>query len=195
MAIECHPMYNVRRLLNGLRSDALMSEPTPKGAIALEFAGFWRRFGAYVIDAIVLGAIFSVLEPLLWPDFGKLFNINSSFDNTYWMTQFKALANVISALLSGIYFVAFWVWRGQTLGMMVAGVKVIRLDGTAIDTGRAIVRYLGYIISIIPLFLGFIWIAFDAHKQGWHDKLAETYVVKIPALPETHPVTPPTAAA
>ncbi|XUX00576.1 MAG: RDD family protein [Dehalogenimonas sp.] len=171
-----------------------MPEPT-KGAIALEFAGFWRRFGAYVIDAIVLGAIFAVLEPLLWPDFGKFFNFTTSFDSNYWVGQFRALANVFSTILSGIYFIVFWVWRGQTLGMMVAGVKVIRTDGTPIDTGRAVVRYLGYLISIIPVFLGFIWIAFDAHKQGWHDKLAETYVVKIPVVPEAHAATPPTAAA
>jgi len=171
-----------------------MSQPA-KGAIALEFAGFWRRFGAYVIDALVLGAIFGVLEPLLWPDFGKLFNVTTSFDSNYWMTQLRALANVISTILSGVYFVVFWVWRGQTLGMMVAGVKVIRIDGTQIDTGRAIVRYLGYIVSMIPLFLGFIWIAFDAHKQGWHDKIAETYVVKLPPVPEASTATPPTATA
>jgi uncharacterized RDD family membrane protein YckC len=171
-----------------------MPEPT-KGAIALEFAGFWRRFGAWVIDAVVLGAIFAVLEPLLWPNFGKFFSFTTSFDSNYWMTQFRAMSNVISTVLSGVYFVVFWVWRGQSLGMMVAGAKVVRTDGTQLDTGRAIVRYLGYIISIIPFFLGFIWIAFDAHKQGWHDKLAETYVVKIPAAPEATPVTPPTAAA
>ncbi len=171
-----------------------MSETT-KGAIALEFAGFWRRFGAYIIDAVVLSAIFGVLQPLLWPDFGKLFNFSTSFDSNYWMTQFRVLANVISAILSGVYFVVFWVWRGQTLGMMVAGVKVVRIDGTQVDTGRAIVRYLGYLISIIPFFLGFIWIAFDAHKQGWHDKLAETYVVKVPVVPEASTVTPPTATA
>ena len=171
-----------------------MPEPT-KGAIALEFAGFWRRFGAYIIDAVVLGAIFAVLEPLLCPNFGRFFNFTTSFDSNYWMTQFRALGNVISTVLSGVYFVVFWVWRGQSLGMMVAGIKVVRTDGTQLETGHAVVRYLGYIISILPLFLGFIWIAFDAHKQGWHDKLAETYVVKIPAVPEATAVTPPTAAA
>ena len=171
-----------------------MPQPS-KGAIALEFAGFWRRTGAYIIDAIVLGAIFSFFEPLFWPDFGRIFDISTSIDSTIWMTQFKALSNVISFVLSGFYFVIFWAWRGQTLGMMVAGVKVIRTDGTALDVGHSIVRYLGYIISIIPLFLGFIWIAFDPRKQGWHDKLAETYVVKLPPVAEVNHAAPPTAAA
>ncbi|APV43518.1 putative membrane protein YckC, RDD family [Dehalogenimonas formicexedens] len=168
---------------------------TSKGAIALEFAGFWRRFGAWIIDFIVLGAIFSVLEPLLWPDFGKIVSFTTNFDSNYWVGQFRALSNIVSILVSGIYFVGFWVWRGQSLGMMVAGIKVIQTDGSQVDIGRAVIRYLGYLISFIPLFLGFIWIALDSHKQGWHDKLAETYVVKIPAVPEAHAATPPTAAA
>jgi uncharacterized RDD family membrane protein YckC len=171
-----------------------MSE-TAKGAIALEFAGFWRRAGAYIIDAIVLGAFFAFLEPLFWPDFGKLFDVSTNFDSTIWMTQFKALANVISTILSGLYFVYFWTWRGQTLGMMVAGVKVIRTDGTTLDVGHGIVRYFGYLVSIIPLFLGFIWIAFDARKQGWHDKIADTYVVKLPPVSEATTATTPTATA
>jgi uncharacterized RDD family membrane protein YckC len=172
-----------------------MSQPV-KGAIALEFAGFWRRTGAYIIDAIVLGAFFAFLEPLFWPDFGRLFDVSTDFDTTIWMTQFKALANVISTILSGLYFVYFWTWRGQTLGMMVAGIKVIRTDGSCVDVGHGIIRYLGFLVSIIPLFLGFIWIAIDARKQGWHDKFADTYVVKIPpAVNEVTTATPPTAAA
>jgi len=171
-----------------------MSQPA-KGAIALEFAGFWRRFGAYIIDSIVLGAIFAFFEPLFWPDFGKIFDIPTSFDSTVWLIQVESLANIISFILSGIYFVIFWAWRGQTLGMMVAGVKVIRTDGSCVDINRGIIRYLGYLVSIIPLFLGFIWIAFDARKQGWHDKMADTYVVKLPPAAEVNHAAPPTAAA
>jgi uncharacterized RDD family membrane protein YckC len=73
--------------------------------------------------------------------------------------------------------------------------KVIRVDGSALDLGRAIARYAGYLVSIIPLFLGFIWIAFDARKQGWHDKIADTVVVKLPPPVEVNHAAPPTAVA
>ena len=168
---------------------------TAKGAIALEFAGFWRRLGAYIVDAFVLAAIFSVLEPIYSRGFQLFWNFSFADDAGIWVKHLMNLESPAAMILSGVYFVSFWVARGQTLGMMVAGVKVIHIDGTQVDTGRAIVRYLGYIISIIPFFLGFIWVAIDARKQGWHDKLAETYVVKIPAVPEATPAAPPTAAA
>ncbi|KTB47530.1 RDD family protein [Dehalogenimonas alkenigignens] len=172
-----------------------MSEVKTKGAIALEYAGFWRRFGAYIVDAFVIAAFSAFFEPLLWPDFGRVFEIHTSFDATIWAAQANALANVMSAILSGAYFAAFWVWRGQTLGMMLLGMKVIRSDGTAVDAGHAVIRYLGYIVSIIPLFLGFVWIAFDSRKQGWHDKIADTVVIKLPPVAEVNHAAPPTAAA
>jgi uncharacterized RDD family membrane protein YckC len=166
-----------------------------KDAIALEFAGFWRRLGAYVIDTFILAGVFSFLEPVYSSGFQVIWNFSFVDDAGLWVKHLMNLESPAAIILSGLYFVAFWVTRGQTLGMMVAGVKVIRLDGTGVDTGRAIVRYFGYIISIIPLFLGFIWIAIDAHKQGWHDKMAETYVVKVPPIAEAAPAAPPHAAA
>jgi uncharacterized RDD family membrane protein YckC len=172
-----------------------MAESLAKDPIALEFAGFWRRFGAYIIDAFVIGAFSAFLEPLFWPDIGNLLEFPSEFSTTIWTAQFEALSNLASFIMSGIYFVLFWVWRGQTLGMMALGMKVIRVDGSALDLGRAIARYAGYLVSIIPLFLGFIWIAFDARKQGWHDKIADTVVVKLPPPVEVNHAAPPTAVA
>jgi len=172
-----------------------MSEIKTKGAIALEFAGFWRRLGAYTIDAVVLVAIFSSLKPFNLPGSDPLWQFSFMTNDSVWLTKFENLLSPNAIILSGLFFVALWVWRGQTLGMMVAGVKVIRTDGSAIDIGHGILRYLGYIVSIIPLFLGFIWIAFDSRKQGWHDKIAETYVVKLPPAAEVNHAAPPTAAA
>jgi uncharacterized RDD family membrane protein YckC len=171
-----------------------MSE-TAKGTIALEFAGFWRRSGAYIIDAIVLVAVFSYLKPFNLPGSDPLWQFSFMDNDRVWLTKFESLLSPDAIILSGVFFVALWVWRGQTLGMMVAGIKVIRTDGTALDTTHGIIRYFGYLISIIPLFLGFIWIAFDACKQGWHDKLADTYVVKLPPVAEVNHAAPPTAAA
>ena len=73
---------------------------------------------------------------------------------------------------------------------MVLGIKVISADGTSVGWGKALLRYIGYIISAIVLFLGFIWIAFDSKRQGWHDKIASTLVVhKDTQFSTTEPVT------
>ena len=82
-------------------------------------------------------------------------------------------------LVSIVYFVGFWAWRGQTPGMMLLGLRVAReADGTNPGLVRSILRYAGYFLSWIALFIGFIWVAFDSRKQGWHDKIAGTVVVR-----------------
>ncbi|MEN8613921.1 RDD family protein [Dehalogenimonas sp. THU2] len=167
-----------------------MSE-RPKGPIALEFAGFWRQAGSLIIDVTVLLSISSFLTPFHWFGFGNLWDITRFIEVPILLSPFAALINPVSIVLSGVYFIAFWIWRGQTLGMMVGGIKVIHIDGTDINLNRSIIRYLGYIISALPLFLGFLWIAFDERSQGWHDKFAETYVVKLPPMPEVSASAPP----
>lgn len=83
-------------------------------------------------------------------------------------------------LITIAYILGFWVWRGQTPGKMLAGIKIIRTDSSPLDWPHAILRYLGYLVSTVTLLIGFIWIAFDHKKQGLHDKIADTYVVKLP---------------
>ncbi len=120
------------------------------------------------------------------------FSASNIFNSHPWLASFWAFDNLISPLIGVAYFVAFWVWRGQTPGKMVAGIRVIRTDGSNITLGVAFLRCLGYIVSAAVIFIGFIWVAFDRHKQGFHDKIAETYVVK---LPEPIPVAPEQAAS
>ncbi len=83
----------------------------------------------------------------------------------------------VSLLIALAYFVIFWATTGQTPGKMALGIKVIETDGSPVTWGKAILRYIGYIISGVVLLLGFVWIAFDSKRQGWHDKIANTYVV------------------
>jgi hypothetical protein len=86
--------------------------------------------------------------------------------------------------------VIFWATSGQTPGKMALGIKVIGTDGAPVGWGKALLRYVGYIISGLVLALGFIWIAFDSKRQGWHDKIAKTYVVRKEAqFTSTEPVT------
>jgi uncharacterized RDD family membrane protein YckC len=133
-------------------------EKKPK-EFALEYAGFWIRLGAGVIDLLILGAFVGVLAyffpaPAIWLTAGIVVSI--------------------------VYWLGFWVWRGQTPGKMAAGIKVIRTDSSPVKWQCAVRRCLGYVVSTITLFIGFIWVAFDGRKQGIQDKIADTYVVKLP---------------
>ncbi|HZZ19553.1 MAG TPA: RDD family protein [Opitutaceae bacterium] len=80
----------------------------------------------------------------------------------------------------GAYSAVFWKFKGSTVGSIIVGHKVVRIDGRPVDWMTAIVRALACFISLIAVGLGFIWIAFDSEKQGWHDKIAGTVVVKLP---------------
>lgn len=69
---------------------------------------------------------------------------------------------------------------GQTPGKQYMNIRVIKTDGSRITATDAGLRVLGYYINTFALFLGWIWVFFDRYSQGWHDKLAKTYVVKAP---------------
>jgi uncharacterized RDD family membrane protein YckC len=86
----------------------------------------------------------------------------------------------LNLLLGLAYFAYFWSAQGggQTLGMRVFNLKVVRTDGSALTITQALIRYIGLFISFVCLFIGVIWVAFDADKQGWHDKIAGTYVIR-----------------
>jgi uncharacterized RDD family membrane protein YckC len=136
----------------------------------LRYGGFWVRAVAWIIDAIILTIIVGALSPL----FG-----GTTVVQTPTGIQVNSGATGIQLLVDLVYFVGFWVWRAQTPGMIPFNLRVVRADnGENIDVGRAILRYVGVIISFLVLLLGVIWVAFDARKQGWHDKLAGTVVVR-----------------
>ena len=85
----------------------------------------------------------------------------------------------VSALAHILYHVIFWSWRGGTLGQLALGIQVRReSDGRKIGLGTAFLRYIGYIIASVVLYIGLIWVAFDRRKQGWHDKIAGTVVIR-----------------
>ena len=77
--------------------------------------------------------------------------------------------------------ILFWVARSATPGKMLIRARIVdAATGGKPSIGQLIGRYLGYYVSMLPMFLGFVWIAFDQRKQGWHDKLARTVVVYDP---------------
>lgn len=143
----------------------------PGPAPGLVYAGFWIRVLAWIIDAIALGIITGALSPI--------FGAGSIIPTTTGGFEIDYGANALGGLFGLIYFVGLWAWRGQTLGMMPFNLRVARAeDGGQIDWVRALLRYVGLIISFAVIFLGVIWVAFDRNKQGWHDKMARTVVVR-----------------
>jgi uncharacterized RDD family membrane protein YckC len=137
--------------------------------LALEYAGFWVRLGAGVIDLIFLLVL--------------LYTVYCAISGFSVNTGLPRVPHLVLAVLFWIIYIAyltvFWTWKGQTPGKMLLGIKIIRTDSSPLDWQHALLRYLGYIASTAVLFIGFIVIAFDSRKQGWHDKIADTYVVKV----------------
>jgi uncharacterized RDD family membrane protein YckC len=91
------------------------------------------------------------------------------------------ILSVISSLSFLITSVYFWYFltrnNGQTPGNQLMKIRVIKMNGTPIKDSDAIIRYVGYAVNNI-FFIGWAWAFFDSNRQGWHDKIAETYVVK-----------------
>jgi uncharacterized RDD family membrane protein YckC len=130
---------------------ASTSVPATPEAWTLPRAAFWERMGAGFLDVILAGILFGLVGG---PPLGFL---------------------VILA-----YFAGMWAWKGTTVGGVILKLKVVRLDGQPLTFPVALVRGLAAAFSIVVMFLGFLWIAWDKDKQGWHDKIAGTAVVRLP---------------
>lgn len=141
-----------------------MSEPQ------FEYAGFWLRVGAAFIDTVLL---LLVIVPMLAAIHGW----------NYFLRQdagmFSPLDFLINWILPAVVVIVFWLKVQATPGKMALSCKVVDAKtGNTLSMGQALIRYLGYFVSIIPLGLGLIWVGIDARKQGWHDKIAGTLVIR-----------------
>jgi uncharacterized RDD family membrane protein YckC len=83
-------------------------------------------------------------------------------------------------LLLLAYHIAFWTWKGTTVGGIICQLRVVRVDGARLGFADALVRGLSSIFSLAVVGLGGLWILKDPERQAWHDKIAGTYVVKVP---------------
>ena len=93
------------------------------------------------------------------------------------MTQL--VINVVFTLLLALIILPFWRFKGATPGKMVFHVEIVDAESLQPpSTKQLTIRYFAYIVSTLPLCLGFLWIFWDGKKQGWHDKLARTVVVR-----------------
>ena len=135
----------------------------------LEYVGFWARVGAVLIDTVLLMAI---EFPLLLAFYGSAY-----------FTADNSIQGPVDFMLDFVFptvaTILFWFWKQATPGKMALSAKIVDAEtGKEPSIAQYIGRYFAYIISAIPFCLGFIWVAFDSKKQGWHDKLAGTVVVR-----------------
>ena len=163
----------------GSASYTVITEPSSAETVK---AGFWQRLPAFIIDNIILQIlaeiIISPLKSNLDINETTFASIEDIIQNFETFITYGLFSIAVHISISCFYFTLFHGSTGQTIGKKMMGVKVVPSTGGMMNYRKAFIRYLGYIISVIPFFLGFLWIAFDKNKQGWHDKIAGTYVVK-----------------
>ncbi len=156
--------YSVRSLILMV----LESNYTQTVICEREYAGFWKRLGASAIDSIIIVAI---IAPILTVVYGKDYWLGESTHNGY-------LDVLLNYIFPAIAIVLFWVYKSATPGKIYCRIRIIDVrSGKTPTPGQLIGRYLSYYVSLLPLGLGFFWVAFDKRKQGFHDKLSNTAVV------------------
>ena len=128
-----------------------------------DYASFWARAAALVIDALVITV---VVVPVMVLGFG----IREVEPGEWWEPL------VLGAVAAAV--IGFWRYCGATPGKIALGLKIVDArSGVAPGILQLIVRFIAYAVSALPLYLGFLWAAVDRRKQGWHDKIARTIVI------------------
>lgn len=166
------------------------------------YAGFWSRTAARIVDLVLIIAAFNLIyladrfgsEAGLWTGSGiEEGDVAEGF----------SLANLLRAAFFLTFPIFYYVFLhgscGQTFGKMALKIKVVNEDGTPLNYRKAFLRWLGYFLCDLTFNVGYIWAAFDARKQGLHDKVCRTLVVRtdvpFPAPKETLETPPPQADA
>jgi uncharacterized RDD family membrane protein YckC len=158
----------------------------PGPAPGLVYAGFWIRFVAYLFDAAILdiplyGLLFALFGSQLIR--GSCGNYSQIYGFGYFctgsFTGWFFLGVLVVQLVHAIYFILMWSVTGSTVGQKLFRLRVVDArDGGRISLGKAAIRFLGYIVSGLVFNLGYMWAGWDPQKQGWHDKMASTFVVQ-----------------
>ena len=148
----------------------------------VEYAGFWVRVVASIVDSILVSLTISPLVRAIYRS-SAYDNISLSSDPAQMLSALSAemwsAASGASFILTAIAVIVFWIYKSATPGKMIFGAKIVDArTGGPLTTGQCIGRYLGYYVSLFTLCIGFLWVAFDPRKQGFHDKLAGTVVIR-----------------
>lgn len=138
----------------------------------IEYAGFWIRSGATLIDTILF---IMIAYPLLFAIYGSEYLELSN--GKFMIGSADMLINYIFPFIAAVIL---WVYKAGTPGKLVLGLRVVDAQsGEHLSFGQAIGRYFAYIPAMIPLMMGLFWVGWDSKKQGWHDKLVGTVVIRL----------------
>jgi len=159
---SCKPAY----------AQGLSEGIAPRGAF--HYGGFWIRFVAYLIDALIVGFASVAVQAVLIPTM----RANASLTPQAGGLALVGIAYIVGVALAATYEGLFVYKLGATPGKMVLGLRVVRPDGGPVSLGRAIGRYFAKMLSAIILLIGFIMAGFDREKRALHDILVDTRVIK-----------------
>lgn len=145
------------------------------------YAGFTSRLLAFALDVAIV-IVFMAMTGWLFQTIGRLLGGAPALESLALTEEMVTVVSVIISSLNALtvvvaYAFIFWILTGQTPGMMLLGLRVVSHDGGHLSFWQSLRRLIGYVISVALFFLGFAWILIDDRREGWHDKLAGTYVV------------------
>jgi uncharacterized RDD family membrane protein YckC len=140
-----------------------------------QYAGAISRAVAFGIDLVIISLTLLVVTALA-------LTVEGFFPGRILAGVRLAItvaAEVVGAVFTIAYPIVFWALLAETPGDMLMGLRIVRTDGKRMNLRCALLRYLGCLLAALPLFLGFLWILVDDRRQGWHDKIAGTYVLYV----------------
>ncbi len=149
----------------------------------VQYAGFWIRFLASVIDSFL---VLLIIAPIIDIFYGEKSAVTTSFFDSSGFSSYNFESmSTLTDTGQVAYFVLvlavvmlFWIYRSATPGKMLLRLKIVdATSGGHISKRQGLFRYFGYYVSTVFFLLGFIWAGFDPRKQAWHDKMAGTLVI------------------
>ncbi len=166
-----------------------MVDPQALSAQTVEhqYAGFGRRFLAYWVDFLILCPIGLAVQQMMGAKPFAVFEVQT-LEQLQQLQQSNAgaLPTIVSLVVMLAFFLIMWVnFDGATPGKKLMAIKIVKADGSKITYPVAFIRYIGYFLSAFFFMFGYMWIIWDKKKQGWHDKIAGTKVVKTSEQPKT----------
>jgi uncharacterized RDD family membrane protein YckC len=133
----------------------------------VEYATIGNRFLALFVDSLIIGLVVGIIGATISATMATTIPAESNTRNSG-----------VSFIVGLIYYSVFLLqWNGQTPGKRLMKVRVVKADGRPLTFADVFMRYIGYYLNSLVLLLGWIWAFFDSQRQGWHDKLARTYVI------------------
>lgn len=172
-----------------------MSAALPAGE--LEYVGFWPRALAALIDTLWVSILISVIWMFVPTSSSQLedqlLRDPASVSVTALSAELTASGGdfLLQVLAAAALVLGCWIFRNTTPGKMVVHARIVDAKtGRAPSTGQLLIRYLGYYLSVVTFFIGFLMVAIDPRHQALHDKLAGTVVVR-PKVRGAQPVSFP----